>query len=142
MIKGTTQGGGVDKNIIKGLTFMQTYIDRYASFHPFGLDKTFNPTKEKGNMPKYQVTPRNYFSVPNQRTFDNMSQDGGRVIKGLTVMGFTYDPQRCLDSAAGDLRMMVCAIFYNRCQEVDTVATQILAECVCVSFPPVTAVVF
>jgi hypothetical protein len=46
------------------------------------------------------------------------------VIKGLAVMGFTDAPQRCLDSAAGNLRMMGCAIFYTRCQEVDTVATQ------------------
>jgi hypothetical protein len=77
-------------------------------------------------MPKYQVTTRNYFSVLNQRAFDNVSQDGERVIKRSAVMGFTNDPQRCLNDAAGDLRMMGCAIFYKRCQEVDTVATQIL----------------
>ena len=78
-------------------------------------------------MLKYQVTLRNYFSVPNQRAFDNVSQGGGKVIKGLAVMGFTNDPQRCLNNLAGDLRMMGCAmIFYERCQEVDTVATQIL----------------
>ncbi len=48
------------------------------------------------------------------------------MIKGLAVMGFTNDPQRCLDNAGGDLRMMGCTIFYKKCQEVDTVATQIL----------------
>jgi hypothetical protein len=102
--KGNNTKEGVDKKIIKGLTFMQIYIDRNASFHPIGLDKALKPIKEKGDMPKYQVTMRNYFSVPNQRAFDNVSQGGGRVIKGLAVMGFTNDPQRCLNDAAGDLR--------------------------------------
>jgi hypothetical protein len=124
--KGNNTKGGFDKKIIKGLTFMQTYINRNASFHPIRLDKTLKPIKEMGDMPKYQVTMRNYFSVPNQRAFDNVSQDGGRVIKGSAVMGFTNDPQRCLDDAAGDLRMMGCAIFYKMCQEGDTVTTQIL----------------
>jgi hypothetical protein len=114
--------------IIKGLSFMQTYLNKNASFHPIGLDKTLKPTKEKGDMPKNQVTMRNYFSVPNQRAFDNMSQNGGRVMKELAVMEFTNDPQRCLDDAAGDLRMMGCAVFYRKCQEVDTVATQILVR--------------
>ena len=41
-------------------------------------------------------------------------------------MGFLTDPQICLDDAAGDLRMMGCAIYYKKCQEVDTVATQVL----------------
>jgi hypothetical protein len=41
-------------------------------------------------------------------------------------MGFLADLQTCLDDAAGDLQMMGCSIFYKRCQEVDTVATQVL----------------
>ena len=41
-------------------------------------------------------------------------------------MGFSTDPQTCLDNAAGDLRMMGCTIYYKKCQEVDTVATQVL----------------
>jgi hypothetical protein len=41
-------------------------------------------------------------------------------------MGFTGNPQQCLEDAAGDLRMMGCAIFYKQCQEVDTVTSQIL----------------
>jgi hypothetical protein len=77
-------------------------------------------------MPKYQVTMRSYISIPNPRAFDNVSQDGGRVIKGLAVMGFLTDPQTCLDNALGDLRMLGCAIYYKKCQEVDTVATQVL----------------
>jgi hypothetical protein len=124
--KGNNTKGGFDKKIIEGLTFMQTYMDRNTSFHPIRLDKTLKPIKEKGNMLKYQVTMRKYFGVPNQRAFDNVSQDGGRVIRGLAAMEFTNDPQRCLDNAAGDLRMMGCAIFYKSCQEVDMVATQIL----------------
>jgi hypothetical protein len=77
-------------------------------------------------MPKYQVTMRSYFSISNLRAFDNGSQDGGRVIKGSAVMGFLTDPQTCLDDALGDLRMMGCTIYYEKCQEVDTVATQVL----------------
>jgi hypothetical protein len=126
--KGNNTKGGFDKKIIKGLTFMQTYIDKNPSFHPIGLDKTLKPIKEKGDMTKYQVMMRNYFSIPNQRAFDNMSQGGGRMIKGLAVMGFTNDPQRCLNNAAGDLRMMGCTIFYKSCQELDMVATQILVR--------------
>jgi hypothetical protein len=77
-------------------------------------------------MPKYQVMMRNFFSIPNPRTFNNVSQDGGRVIKGLTIMGFVDNLQRCLDNAAGNLRMTGCTIFYEKRQEVDTVAIQIL----------------
>jgi hypothetical protein len=105
---------------------MQTYIDKHALFHPIGKYQTARPIKEKTDMPKYQVTMRSYFSIPNPRAFNNMSQDGGRVIKGLAVMGFLTDPQTCLDDASGDLRMMGCAIYYKNCQEVDTVATQVL----------------
>jgi hypothetical protein len=105
---------------------MQTYIDKHASFHPIGKDQTTKPIREKTDMPKYQVTLRSYSSIPNPRTFNNVSQDGGRVIKGSAVMGFSTDPQKCLEDASGDLRMMGCAIYYKKCQEVDTVATQVL----------------
>jgi hypothetical protein len=77
-------------------------------------------------MPKYQVTMQNYFCIPNPRAFDNVNTNGGRVIKGSAIMGFTNNPQQCLEDAAGDLRMMGCAIFYKKCQEVDTVTLQIL----------------
>ncbi len=72
------------------------------------------------------MTTKNYFNVPNPRAFDNVSQDEGRMIKGLAVMESTGDPQRCLNNSAGNLRMIGCAIFYKKCQEADTVATQIL----------------
>ncbi len=55
-----------------------------------------------------------------------MTQEGGRVIKGSAVMGFSLDPKECLDDAAGDLRMMGCSLFYKKCQEVDTVLKLIL----------------
>jgi hypothetical protein len=105
---------------------MQTHINQHASFHPIRRDMTLRPIKEKGDMPKYQVTMRNYFSIPNSRAFDNVSQDGGRVIKGSAIMSFTEDPQMCLVNVAGNLRMMGCTIYYKKCQEVDMVATQIL----------------
>jgi hypothetical protein len=77
-------------------------------------------------MPKYQVTMRNFFCIPNPRAFNNVNADGGRVIKGSEIMGFTENPQQCLEDAAGDLRMMGCVIFYKKCQEVNTVTSQIL----------------
>jgi hypothetical protein len=124
--KGNNTKGGFDKKLIDSLKFMQTYINKHASFHTIGKDQTAKPIKEKMDMPKYQVTMRSYFSIPNPRAFNNVSQDGGRVIKGSAVMGFSTDPQTCLDEALGDLRMMGCAIYYKKCQEVDTVATQVL----------------
>jgi hypothetical protein len=126
--EGNNTKGGFDKKLLEGLTLMQTYIDKHASFHHFiiGKDQTTRPIKEKTGMPKYKVMMRSYFSIPNPKAFNNVSQDGGRVIKGLAVMGFSTDPQTCLDNASGDLRMMGCAIYYKKCQEVDTVATQVL----------------
>jgi hypothetical protein len=45
--KGTNTKGGLDKKLTEGLTFMQTYIDMHASFHPIGKDQTTKPIKEK-----------------------------------------------------------------------------------------------
>jgi hypothetical protein len=77
-------------------------------------------------MPKYQVAMRNFFCIPNPKALNNVNVDGGRVIKGLAIMGLTENPQQCLEDAVGDLRMMGCTIFYKKCQEVDTVTSQIL----------------
>ncbi len=41
-------------------------------------------------------------------------------------MGFEGDPQMCFDKAGRDCRMLNCSIFYKRCQEVDTIAKQML----------------
>ncbi len=41
-------------------------------------------------------------------------------------MGFSLDPKKCLEEAAGDLRKMGCAIFYKQCQEVSMITRQIL----------------
>ncbi len=64
--------------------------------------------------------------IPSERAFDSINQDGGRTIKGSAVMGFSLDPQKCLEEAAGDLRHMGCAIYYKQCQEVNTIAGQLL----------------
>ncbi len=48
------------------------------------------------------------------------------MIKGSAIMGFTSNPEQCLDKAAGDLCTMGCTIYYKKCQEVDTVMSQIL----------------
>ncbi len=59
------------------------------------------------------------------RAFDNVNANGGRVIKGSTIMGFMDNPEQCLDRAAGDVWMMGCAIIYKKCWEVDTVTSQV-----------------
>ena len=69
---------------------------------------------------------KNYFNIPNLMAFSNVNQDGGRVIKGSAVMGFSINPKECLDDAAGELRSMGCSLFYKKCQEVDTVSKLIL----------------
>ncbi len=124
--KGKDTKGGFDKKIIEGLNFMQTCIDQNTSFHAIRPGTAVKPIKGKLNMPKYQVTMRNYFCIPNPRAFDNVNANGGRVIKGSAIMDFTDNPQQCLEDAAGDLRMMGCAIFYKKCQEGDTETSQIL----------------
>jgi hypothetical protein len=69
--------GGFTKKLLEGLAFMQNYIDQHASFHPIRPSKAFKPIKEKGNMPKYQVTLQNYFCISNTRAFDNINANGG-----------------------------------------------------------------
>ncbi len=39
--------GGFDKKIIKGLSFMQTYINRNASFHTTGWTKLSNGSRRR-----------------------------------------------------------------------------------------------
>jgi hypothetical protein len=41
-------------------------------------------------------------------------------------MGFSLNPQKCLDEAARDLRHMGCAIYFKQCQEVNMVARLLL----------------
>jgi hypothetical protein len=77
-------------------------------------------------MPKFQVTSRTYFNIPNPQAFLPTTQDRGRVIKGSRIMGFKGDPQTCLEEAAGDLLMLNCSIFYKKCQEVNTIAKLML----------------
>ena len=69
-------------------------------------NNTLGPIKEKQDMPKFQVTSRKYFSIPNPQAFLPITQDGGRVIKGSGIMGFKGDPQTCPEEAAGNLRML------------------------------------
>ncbi len=89
---------------------------------PSGKDRQLSPIKTKADLPKYQVIMKNYFNIPNPMAFSNVSQEGGRVITGSAVMGFSLNPKECLDDAAGDLQMMGCLLFYKKCQEVDTVS--------------------
>ncbi len=41
-------------------------------------------------------------------------------------MGFTNNPEQCLEEAAGGLHTIGCAIYYKKCQEVGTVTSLIL----------------
>jgi hypothetical protein len=116
-----------DKKIVAALSFLQTYINKYVAFFSIDeLDSSRPPIKEKAEVSAFQVILRRYFDISNKEFFDIVNQDGGRAIKGSAVMGFSLDPQKCLEEAAGDLRHMGCAIFYKQCQEVSTVARQIL----------------
>ena len=124
--KGKDTEAGFDKKVIAGL-FIQTYIVKHTAFFAINkLDSSRPPIQEKADLLAFQVILRWYFDIPNERAFDNVNQDGGRVIKGSVVMGFSADPQKCLDEAVGDLWHIGCAIFYKQCQEVNTIARQIL----------------
>ncbi len=118
--------GGFDKKLMEGLIFMQTYIDKNTSFHPIKPGTILKPIKEKGNFLKFQVTSQSYFCVPSTRAFDNINVEAGRKNRGSAIMGFTENPEQCLEEATRDLRAMGCAIFYKKCQEVDTITSQIL----------------
>ncbi len=127
MDKGNNAKGGFNKKISEGLAFLHKYLDKAACILPSGKDQQLNPIKSKADIPKYQVIMTNYyFSIPNLMAFSNVTQDGGRVIKGSAVMGFSIYPKECLDNAAGDLRSMGCSLFYKKCQEVDMVSKLIL----------------
>jgi hypothetical protein len=49
--KGNNTKGGFDKKIIKGLSFLQTYIDQYASFCAIKEDLKLKPIKERTTCP-------------------------------------------------------------------------------------------
>ncbi len=115
------------KKIIAALSFLQTHINKHAAFFAIdGSDSSRPPIKENTDLPGFQVILRRYFTITSERAFDNVNQDGGRAIRGSAAMGFSLDPQKCLDEAAGDLRHMGCAIYFKQCQEVNTVARQLL----------------
>ena len=124
--KGNNTKGGFDKMLAEGLTFLREFVDPAACILPNGKEKRLGPIKSKSDLPKYQLTLRNYFDIPNQMAFSNINQDNGRVIKGSAIMGFSVNPKHCLDDAAEDLRMMGCSLFYKKCQKVDTVLKLIL----------------
>jgi hypothetical protein len=125
--KGKDTKAAFDKKIVAALSFLQNYIDRHAAFFSFDKsDSSRPPIKEKADVPAFQVILRKYFDIPNNRAFNSMNQDGGRAIKGSAIMGFSLDPQKCLNEAAGNLRHMGCGIFYKQCQEVNTIVRPIL----------------
>jgi hypothetical protein len=44
---------------------LHTHIDEESCFLPLSANETLGPIKEKSNMPKFQVTSRKFFSIPN-----------------------------------------------------------------------------
>ena len=125
--KGKDTKAAFDKKIVTALSFCQNYINRHAAFFSFEeSDLIRPPIKEKADVPAFQVILRKYFDIPNNKAFNSVNQDGGRASKGSAIMGFSLDPQKCLDEAAGNLHHIGCAIFYKQCQEVNTIARQIL----------------
>jgi hypothetical protein len=76
-----------------------------------GLNSSRPSIKEKADLPAFQVVLHRYFDISNERAFDSVNQEGENVGKGSAIMGFSLDPQKCLDEATGDLRHMRCAIF-------------------------------
>ncbi len=47
VVNGNNTKGGFNKKLTEGLTFMQTYINKHASFHLIGKYQTTKPIKEK-----------------------------------------------------------------------------------------------
>ncbi len=63
-----------DKKIVAALSFLQTYIDKYATF--FSIDESDSsrpPIKEKADVPAFQVILHRYFDIPNKRAFDSVN---------------------------------------------------------------------
>ena len=110
--KGNNTKAAFDKKLMEGLTFIQQYVDKSACFLPHEKDKKLEPIRSKNDMPKYQVVLKGYFRIPNN-SFSNVQQENSRVVKGSGIMGFSLDPQQCLEEASGDLRAMGCSIFFK-----------------------------
>jgi hypothetical protein len=104
--KGNNTKGGFNKKIAERLAFLREYLDKAACILPSGKDPWLGPIDLKADIPRYHVVMKNYFSIPNPMEFLNVTRDSGRMIKGLTIMGFSLDPKECLDDVAGDLQMM------------------------------------
>ncbi len=64
--KGNNTKGGFDKKLYEGVTFLREFVDPAACILPNGKDKRSGPIKSKSDLPKYQLTLRNYFNIPNQ----------------------------------------------------------------------------
>ncbi len=62
--KGQKLKENCDKKVGKALTFLRQHINSEACFLPIKPDKNLGPIKKKSDLPKYQVTSRQYFSIP------------------------------------------------------------------------------
>ncbi len=86
--KGQKSKENFDKKIGEAIFFLRSHINKESCFLPLEVNKTLGLIKEKQDMPKFQVTSRKYFSIPNPQAFLPITQDGGRVINSSGIMGF------------------------------------------------------
>jgi hypothetical protein len=85
--KGKDTKAAFNKKIVAALSFLQNYINRHAAFFSFDeLDLSRPPIKEKADVPAFQVILHKYVDIPNDRAFDSVNQDSGRVINSLSSM--------------------------------------------------------
>ncbi len=73
--KGQKSKENFDKKIGEALFFLRSHIDKVSCFLPLEANKTLGPIKDKQDMPKFQVTSRKYFSIPNPQAFLPITQD-------------------------------------------------------------------
>jgi hypothetical protein len=59
--KGNNAKQALNKKLMEGLQFIQTYVDKSACFLPYEKDKKLDPIRSKSDMPKYHVVMKGYF---------------------------------------------------------------------------------
>jgi hypothetical protein len=67
--KGQKSKENFDKKVGEALFFLRSHINKESYFLTLAANKTLGPIKEKQDMPKFQVTNRKYFSIPNPQAF-------------------------------------------------------------------------
>jgi len=119
--KGNNMKGGFNKKLSEGLTFLRDFVDPAVCILPNRKDKRLGPIKSKSDLPKYQLTMRNYFNIPNQMASRERHGD-----QGLSNHGLLYQPQELFGRCGRGPTNDGLLIIFKKCQEVDTVPKLIL----------------